>query len=497
MARHQGRDRTAGPSLFQAAARARQEAQAPLAARLRPRSFDQVVGQRHLVAPDAPFRRLVEADRLGSAILFGPPGTGKTTLAELVARVSGRAFVRVPAVSSGVAEIRAALAEAEERLGTEGVGTILFVDEVHRFSRSQQDALLPAIEEGQVWLLAATTVNPGFAVVPPLRSRCSLWTLEPLSAEDLGVLAERALGVLRATAEPAVLAAAVAGADGDARALLGTLERAAALARPEGRIGPTELAQAQGGRLLHQGDDAHYDQASAFIKSLRGSDPDAACYWLARMLEAGEDPRFLARRMLILASEDVGLADPQALVVAQAAAAASELVGLPEAALLLTEAALYLALAPKSNRVTEALARARRAVLEGPTAVVPRHLRDAHGPATGELGHGEGYRSPHQDPAAALRQAHRPEGLEGQVLYEPSGQGFEAELARRLAAWRAERRAAREERGILDPCPAPTQPTGTPRPRRADERDGPGPGGGERLAGPGVGPGGPAGPPGS
>jgi len=439
--------------LFASLGEERRRAQAPLAARLRPRSFDDLVGQRHLVAPGAPFRRLVEADRLGSAVLFGPPGTGKTSLAEVVARVTRRAFDRVPAVTSGVAELRAALDAAEERLGTSGQGTILFVDEIHRFSRAQQDALLPAVEEGLVWLLAATTVNPGFAVVPPLLSRCSLWTLKPLTHEELGRLAQRGLDALGVEAEPEALRSAVASADGDGRALLSVLERAAALA-VEGRITAADLAAAQAGRLLHQGEDAHYDQISAFIKSLRGSDPDAACYWLARMLEAGEDPRFLARRMVILASEDVGLADPEALVLAQAAAGAVELVGLPEVGLVLAEAAIYLALAPKSNRVTRALGLARRAVALGPPAEVPPHLRDSHGPAAARLGHGSGYRSPHEDPEGAVHQAYLPPGLEGQVFYEPSDQGVEPELARR----RAERRSEVAGRGILDPCPGPPKP---------------------------------------
>ena len=358
--------------LFSAAAERRLATGAPLAARLRPRTLDEVVGQRHLVAPGAPLRVLVEGDRLGSAILWGPPGTGKTTLARLLADATAKAFVPLSAVASGVKDVREALEAARRRLGEQGRGTILFVDEVHRFNKAQQDVLLPAVEEGLVVLVGATTENPYFEVNAPLMSRATLWRLEPLSTDELAAVVDRGLAAESAEADPEALAALVAAADGDARAALGTLELAVALAAaraelaagPDAASGPPrvtldDVSRARDGRLYHQGADEHYDQASALIKSIRGSDPDAGLYWLARMLDAGEDARFIARRLVILASEDVGMADPNALVVAEAAAGAVGLVGLPEASLNLAQAVVHLATAPKSNRVTVGLARAR------------------------------------------------------------------------------------------------------------------------------------------
>ncbi len=370
--------------LFEAAAERRLQSRAPLAARLRPRTLDEVVGQRHLVAPGAPLRVLVESDRLGSVILWGPPGTGKTTLARLLADATAKAFVPLSAVASGVKDVREALEGARRRLGEQGQGTILFVDEVHRFNKAQQDVLLPGVEEGLVVLVGATTENPFFEVNAPLMSRATLWRLEPLSPDDLAALVRRGLDVEGAEADAEAVDALVASADGDARSALTTLEVAVALAAArQGDDGTpavtaTDVVRARNGRLYHQGVDEHYDQISAFIKSVRGSDPDAGLYWMARMLDAGEDARFLARRLVILASEDVGMADPQALVVADAAARAVELVGLPEAALNLAQAVVYLATAPKSNRVTVALSRARDDVRAGRRGDVPAHLRDAH-----------------------------------------------------------------------------------------------------------------------
>jgi putative ATPase len=417
--------------MFSAAAEDRLADRGPLAARLRPRTLDEVVGQRHLVAPDAPLRVLVEQDRLTSAILWGPPGTGKTTIALVVAATTAKAFVPLSAVSAGVADVRQAIEEARRRLGEQGQGTILFIDEVHRFNRAQQDALLPAVEDGLIVLIGGTTENPFFSVNAPLLSRSTLWRLEPLSDEDVGHVVDRALRLedVQATDEARRLLVAVA--DGDARAVLGTLEIAMSLAgdRP---IEAQDVEQARAGRLLHQGDDAHYDQVSALIKSLRGSDPDAGLYWLSRMLAGGEDARFIARRLVILASEDVGLADPMALVVADAAARAVEFVGLPEAQLALAEAVVYLACAPKSNRVTEALGRARLDVEAGGRAEVPVHLRDAHYPGARVLGHGKGYRYPHDDPRGWVEQDYRPPEVAGHVYYEPSRHGAEADIARRL-----------------------------------------------------------------
>jgi len=418
-----------------------------LAARLRPRTLDDIVGQRHLVAPGAPLRVLIEQDRLTSAILWGPAGTGKTTLAQVVAATTAKTFVPLSAVNAGVADVRQAIDDARRSLGEQGRGTILFVDEVHRFNKSQQDALLPAVEEGLVVLIGATTENPFFAVNSPLLSRATLWRLEPLSDVDVAEVIRRGIEAEEARADPEAVEAMVSVADGDARAALGTLEVALSLAGSE-PITAEVVDRARAGRLLHQGADAHYDQVSALIKSIRGSDPDAALYWFARMLEGGEDARFIARRLVILASEDVGLADPLALVVADAAARAVEFVGLPEAQLNLAEAVVYLATAPKSNRVTTALGRARADAREGPRGDVPTHLRDASYRGAQDLGHGEGYRYPHDDPRGWVEQDYRPPQVAEHVYYEPSGHGAEAELGERLRRLRGrggDDRADREE----------------------------------------------------
>jgi putative ATPase len=419
-------------SLFDAAADRRLRQRAPLADRLRPRTFDEVVGQQHLVGPGAPLRALAESDRVGSSILWGPAGTGKTTLARLLADSTAKHLVTLSATAAGVKDVREALAGAELRLGEQGQGTMLFIDEVHRFSKSQQDVLLPAVENGLVVLIGATTENPYFEVNPPLLSRASLWRLHALSAEDLDTLIRRGLGLEDADAEEDAVAALVAACEGDARAALTTVEVAVALAKaaapePDARVTLTmgDMARARDGRLFHQGADEHYDQISALIKSVRGSDPDAGLYWMARMIEAGEDPRFLARRMVILASEDIGLADPQALLVAEAAARAVEYVGLPEAALNLAEAVIYLARAPKSNAVVVALGRAQADVRSGLTQEVPTHLRDAHYKGAADLGHGKGYVYPHDDASGVVEQQYRPAALEGRVYYEPTPHGAE------------------------------------------------------------------------
>jgi putative ATPase len=425
-------------SLFADAANRQLERQAPLAARLRPRTLDEVVGQEHLIGPGAPLRALAEADRVGSAILWGPAGTGKTTLARLLAATTAKHLVTLSATAAGVKDVREALAEAQRRLGEQGQGTMLFIDEVHRFNKSQQDVLLPAVEDGLVVLIGATTENPFFEVNPPLLSRASLWRLRPLSPDNLRTLIRRGLVLEQVEAEEDAVDAVVAACEGDARAALTTVEVAAALARasaadPRAALVLTmdDMSKARDGRLFHQGADEHFDQISALIKSVRGSDPDAGLYWATRMLEAGEDPRFLARRMVILASEDIGLADPQALLVAEAAARAVEYVGLPEAALNLAQAVIYLALAPKSNAVVVALGRARSDVQSGLPQEVPMHLRDAHYKAAGSLGHGEGYVYPHDDPSGASDQQYRPEALEGHVYYEPTSHGAEGKEAER------------------------------------------------------------------
>ena len=422
-------------SLFADAAHRNLERQAPLAARLRPRTLDEMVGQEHLVGPGAPLRALAESDRVGSAILWGPAGTGKTTLARLLAATTAKHLVTLSATAAGVKDVREALTEAERRLGEHGQGTMLFVDEVHRFNKSQQDVLLPAVEDGLVVLIGATTENPFFEVNPPLLSRSSLWRLRPLSAESMRTLILRGLVAEGAAADDDAIDAVVAACEGDARAALTTVEVAVALARASAaQSGETpaelvltmaDMARARDGRLFHQGADEHYDQISALIKSVRGSDPDAGLYWMARMIEGGEDPRFLARRLVILASEDIGLADPQALLIAEAAARAVEYVGLPEAALNLAEAVIYLARAPKSNSVIVALGRAQEDVRSGAQQEVPNHLRDSHYKAAESLGHGEGYVYPHADPSGVVAQQYRPEALEGHVYYEPSPHGAE------------------------------------------------------------------------
>ena len=445
--------------LFEAAAEERLRSRAPLAARLRPRTLGDVVGQCHLVGAGAPLRVLVERDRVGSVVLWGPPGSGKTTLARLVADATQKEMVALSAVTAGVKDVREAIEGARRRLGEQGRGTILFVDEVHRFNKAQQDVLLPAVEEGVVVFIGATTENPFFEVNPPLMSRATLWRLEPIGDDDMAALVRRGLAAEGAEAGDDALAAVVGAAEGDARAALTTLEVAVALAaaraeRAGGGAGSAppvpvtvdDVVQARAGRLYHQGVDEHYDQVSAFIKSIRGSDPDAGLYWMARMLEAGEDARFVARRLVILASEDVGMADPQALVVADAAARAVEMVGLPEAALNLAHAVVYLACAPKSNRVTVALGRARDDVRGAERAEVPAHLRDGHYRAAGRLGHGTGYRYPHDAPEGWVAQQYLPPGLEGHVYYEPSAHGEEREVAARLWRLREQRDGGRSRR---------------------------------------------------
>jgi putative ATPase len=421
--------------LFTAAADDRLRHQAPLAARLRPRNLDEVVGQEHLLGRDKPLRTLIEADRLSSVVLWGPPGTGKTSLAQLIAHSTSKVFVQLSAVNATVKDVREVIAAAKDRLGQHGQGTILFLDEVHRFNKAQQDALLPAVESGLLVLVGATTENPFFEVNPPLLSRSTLFRLEPLDDSAIGVLLGRGLDEEGATAEPEALTHLVERSGGDGRHALTCLEVAVALARDRGEPPVVALADAEealGTNALRYGRDEHYDVISAFIKSIRGSDPDAGLYWLARMLESGEDARYIARRLVILASEDVGMADPQGIVVADAAARAVEFVGLPEAQLNLAHAVIYLATAPKSNRVIVALGRAFDAVRSG-GGEVPTHLRDAHYRGARSLGHGEGYEYPHDDPRGWVEQQYRPPREAEAVYYEPSDHGFEAELKARVA----------------------------------------------------------------
>ncbi len=394
---------------------------------MRPKSLDDIVGQAHLLGPGRPLRALIEADRLSSVILWGPPGTGKTTLARVIATATNRAFVPLSAVSAGVKDVRDTVEGARRRLAEHGRPTILFLDEVHRFNKSQQDALLPSVEDGTLTLIGATTENPYFEVNAPLLSRSTLFRLESLTEDDLRVLARRGLDAETATADDDAIAHLINLVDGDGRALLTSLEVAIAIA--PGKHVTLEFAEAaRGARALRYERDDHYDVISAFIKSIRGSDPDAGLYWLARMLTAGEDARFIARRLVVLASEDVGMADPMALVVATAAAHAVEYVGLPEAQLNLAQAVVHLATAPKSNRSALGIWGALDDVAARPAGPVPAHLRDAHYRSAQNIGHGVGYSYPHDDPRGWTEQEYRPDEVKDRSYYNPSPHGFEAEV---------------------------------------------------------------------
>ena len=409
--------------LFSAAAEQHLKSRAPLAARLRPRSIDEVVGQQHLVGEGAPLRLLVETDRLTSTLFWGPPGTGKTSLALAVAGSTKRAFVQLSAVTAGVADVRGVIQQARQRLGEHQQGTILFLDEIHRFSKSQQDALLPAVEDGTITLVGATTENPFFEVNAPLRSRSTLFRLEPLERSDIRALVRRGLRAEAMTANDDATELLIERAGGDGRQVLTALEVACALAAKTDHVTLDHVESALGTSALRYGRDDHYDVVSAFIKSMRGSDPNAAVYWLARMLSAGEDVRFVARRMVIFASEDIGMADPQALTIAVSAASAVDVVGMPEAQLNLAEAAIYLASAPKGNAVAQAIWSAMSDIKNGVVGEVPAHLRDAHYASAAEIGHGEGYVSPHDDPSSAQHLEYLPETLSERRWYRPEGGG--------------------------------------------------------------------------
>ena len=424
--------------LFGAAAAERLKSQAPLAARLRPRSLDEVVGQKHLVAKNSSLRILIEGDRLSSVIFWGPPGTGKTTLAEVVALTTNRHFERLSAVSAGVKDVREVIERSSERLGQFARGTIVFIDEIHRFSTSQQDALLPSVESGVITLIGATTENPYFELNAPLRSRSTLFRLEPLVVSDVKELLQRGVVAESVTADDDALEALAQRSGGDARQALTALEVACALAQENKKhVTIAQVDAALGVSALRYGRDDHYDVVSAFIKSIRGSNPQAGLFWLARMLESGDDARFIARRLVILASEDIGMADPNALVVAVATASALEHVGLPEAQLNLAQAVVYLATAPKSNRVALAIWAAREDIQRGVNSEVPAHLRDGHYEGAKEFGHGVGYVYPHDDPSGWVDQQYLPDPSPGSPerkgdYYEPTNHGTEQAIAERM-----------------------------------------------------------------
>jgi putative ATPase len=423
-------------SLFdEAGERAAQDA-APLAVRMRPRSLDEVVGQRHLTATGTAFRKLIDNDAPMSLVLWGPPGTGKTTLAYVVSQVTKRKFTELSAVTAGVKDVRAAVDAARRDLGMHNRQTVLFVDEVHRFSKTQQDALLPAVENRWVSFIGATTENPSFSVVSPLLSRSLLLTLQPLDDDDIRALIKRAVTDERGLGDRVTLGDdalehLVRLAGGDGRRALTYLE-AAALGSEAITAETVERAVDKAAVRYDRDGDQHYDVISAFIKSMRGSDPDAALHYLARMIEAGEDPRFIARRIIVHASEDVGMADPTALQTATAAAAAVEFVGLPEARINLAQAVIHIALAPKSNAVVAAINAAQADVRAGHIGSVPPHLRDAHYPGAEKLGHGAGYVYPHDLPEGVAAQRYAPDAVAGHTYYQPTGHGLEARFSERL-----------------------------------------------------------------
>jgi len=420
----------------------------PLAARMRPQTLDQFVGQEHLVAEGRVFRKCIEADQLPSMVLWGPPGSGKTTLAYIIASVTRAQFSPLSAVSAGVADLRRVMGEAGKRLKLSGQRTILFVDEIHRFNKAQQDAVLPFVENGTVTFIGATTENPSFEVIAPLLSRSRVFRLNPLSDDQVRLIVEaaikdeeRGLGKLHIGLNEEALRHLVAMSDGDARVALNALEMASSATSPDAEgvrsidLPAIEEALQHRALLYDKTGDQHYDVISALHKSLRGSDPDASLYWLGRMLEAGEDPLFIARRLVRFASEDVGVADPQALVIAMAAQQAVHFVGFPEGNLALAEAVVYLAAAPKSNSLYKAYSRVRQDIQDGRNEPVPLHLRN---PVTGlmrRMGYGKGYEYAHDHPGHFVKQQNLPPSLRGKRYYIPGDQGYEKEIADRLKKW--------------------------------------------------------------
>ena len=435
-------------TLFEHGGKVQQAKEAPLAARMRPTSFQEFVGQEHIVGPEKVFRRAIEADQVPSLILWGPPGSGKTTLAGLIAGVTRSHFERISAVAAGVADLRRIVDQAQERRGMHGQRTILFIDEIHRFNKAQQDVILPHVENGTFTFIGATTENPSFEVIAPLLSRCRVFTLQQLTNEEVRSIVDRAtddadrgLGTMEIKLETEAMDQLVNIANGDARVALNALETAAYATMPGADglrhldLGTIEGALQQRTILYDKAGDQHYDVISAFIKSVRGSAPDAALYWLGRMIEAGEDPLFIARRLVILASEDIGLAEPMALPMAMAAQQAVHFIGMPEGAIPLAEATVYLATAPKSNSAYAALNRAMEDVRKSRNEPVPLHLRN---PVTGlmkQMGYGKDYKYSHSYEGHFVLQDYLPPSLKGHRYYDPSEEGREKELAERVRRW--------------------------------------------------------------
>ncbi|MBD93289.1 MAG: AAA family ATPase [Acidobacteria bacterium] len=438
-------------TLFEHSADSQMRREAPLAARMRPRNFDEYAGQEHLVGPGRALRKSIEADQIPSMVLWGPPGSGKTTLANLIATMTRSYFSPVSAVASGVADLRRIVKEARDRLGMQRQRTILFIDELHRFNKAQQDVILPHVESGTVILIGATTENPSFEVNSPLLSRSRVFTLQPLSNEHLtGIVRsalqdnERGLGRLSPQMDDETMGGLVEISNGDARTVLNALEMAVLATDPDEDGTRDITAQTiedatQRFHLYDKAGDQHYDTISAFIKSMRGSDPDAAIYYLARMIEAGEDPLFITRRLVILAAEDVGMADPRALTMAVAAQQAVHLIGMPEGRILLAEATVYLATAPKSNASYMAINKAIEDVQRSPNDPVPKHLRNAVTNLMKDEGYGEGYKYAHDHEGSFTPMQNLPESLKGRRYYDPTDHGYEAQIAERLKRWWGER----------------------------------------------------------